>query len=368
MYFKDLDTPSLLIDEDIMLNNVIRMQNYANQQNVLLRPHTKTHKMPKLAQIQEKYGAKGITVAKVGEAEVMAKEGIKDIFIANQIVGKSKIERIKMLSETINISFGVDNEEQINEIEEVFKDCNQKAQVLIEIEVGEKRSGIIEEEDFILLLKKIKSKENINLKGVFSHDGHTYSAENINEIKQMFSTSTNRTLNFANIAKEMKMNIEVVSIGSTPSLILEGDIPSGVTEIRPGTYILMDDSQANVVNTKKYCAASVLTTVISKPTNSRIITDVGAKGLTAQRRTKGILKTEGLGSVIEYNNVHIYDVYDEHAIIYDNNFNKNVSIGEKVRIIPNHICPVSNLYDVAYLISKDKVKEEISISCRGKLQ
>src|SRR5699024_9260830 len=132
----------------------------------------------------------------------------------------------------------------------------------------------------------------INLKGVFSHDGHTYSAENINEIKQMFSTSTNRTLNFANIAKEMKMNIEVVSIGSTPSLILEGDIPSGVTEIRPGTYILMDDSQANVVNTKKYCAASVLTTVISKPTNSRIITDVGAKGLTAQRRTKGILKTE----------------------------------------------------------------------------
>lgn len=88
---KDLDTPSLLIDREIMMDNINKMQAYANKYHVDLRPHTKTHKMPKLAKLQEEAGATGITVAKVGEAEVMAEHGLDDIFIANQIVGEVKL-------------------------------------------------------------------------------------------------------------------------------------------------------------------------------------------------------------------------------------------------------------------------------------
>ena len=98
--------------------------------------------------LQEEMGATGIAVAKVGEAEVMARNGLKDIFIANEIVGKSKLERIRKLSETIDISFGIDSAYQVREIEEVFEGASKKAQVLVEIEVGEQRSGIIEEDDF----------------------------------------------------------------------------------------------------------------------------------------------------------------------------------------------------------------------------
>lgn len=368
MKYTELDTPSLIINKEIMMNNIKFMQEHANKYGVSLRPHTKTHKMPRLAKIQEEYGAKGIAVAKVGEAEVMAKNGINDIFIANEIVGESKIQRIRKLSETINISFGVDSPEQIEVIEKVFEGASKKAQVLVEIEVGEERSGIIEEKDFEILLNCIKGCKNVHFKGIFSHDGHSYAAESIEACKDLYEISVKRTLGFAKIAEELGCKAEVVSIGSTPSLMHDFGIMEGVTEIRPGTYILMDASQGNAIGSYERCAATVLTTVISRPTSERVITDVGAKGITAQTRNRGICATRGLGYIKDYNEVYIHDVYDEHTIIYNKEFRDTVRIGDKVEIIPNHICPVCNLYDKAYLVSNGEVLEELNIECRGQLK
>ena len=368
MKFVELETPALLIDQEIMMDNLKYMQNYADEQSVQLRPHTKTHKIPTIAKLQEELGAKGITVAKVGEAEVMAKHGLTDIFIANQIVGKSKIERIRKLAETIEISFGIDDLYHVKEIEAVFEGAKKKAQVVVEIEVGENRSGVIEESAFRTLLESIKASKNVEFKGVFSHDGHSYKAENLDECREIFTRSVERTLRFAEIAEEMGLKPKVVSIGSTPSLMQNYEIPDGITEIRPGTYVLMDASQANVIGTYDRCAATILTTVISKPTAERVITDVGAKGITAQRRSKGITKTDGLGYIKGFDDVHISDVFDEHAIIYNEKFRDQVSIGDKVEIIPNHICPVCNLHEKAYLISNGEVVEELTVECRGKLQ
>jgi len=368
MKYVELDTPALLIDRNIMLANLYSMQKYADECNVNLRPHTKTHKTPKLAKLQEEIGATGITVAKVGEAEVMAKNGLKNIFIANEIVGKAKIERIRKLSETIDISFGIDNAYQVNEIEEVFEGATKKAQVLVEIEVGEERSGIIEEDDFRTLLEAVKTCKNVELRGIFSHDGHSYKAESIEQCKLFFIESVQRTLRFAEIAEEMNLKPNVVSIGSTPPFMFKFDIPEGITEIRPGTYILMDSAQANAIGTYDRCAASVLTTIISKPTKERVITDVGAKGITAQTRNKGLTTTKGLGRIKEFEDVYISGVFDEHAIIYNEDFSNQVNVGDKVQIIPNHICPVVNLHEKAYLISEGEVMEELLIECRGKLQ
>lgn len=289
MNFLQLDTPALLIDKDIMLNNLKHMQDYANEKKVALRPHTKTHKMSKLALLQEELGAKGITVAKVGEAEVMAANGLRDIFIANEIVGETKLSRVKKLAETIDISFGLDSIAQADMVEKVFEG-SKRANVLIEIEVGENRSGVIEEDDYIELLNYLKQCSNINLKGVFSHDGHSYSAENIEACKEIHLEAQRRTLRFANIANEMGFKLETVSIGSTPSLMHNFPILEGVTEIRPGTYIFMDASQANAYGNVDRNAATILTTVISLPTPERVITDVGAKGITMQARVRDSLQ------------------------------------------------------------------------------
>ena len=229
MHYKEIDTPALLIDYAILMKNMKDMQVYADNQNVKLRPHTKTHKMPKLAEMQEKYGASGITVAKVGEAEVMAAHGLDNIFIANEIVGEQKIQKIRDLSKSIAISFGIDSIYHVNEIEKVFEGAAEKAQVLIEIEVGENRSGVIEEEAFRELVNAVKNSSNINLKGVFSHDGHTYAAENLGHCKELYTASVDRTLHFAGICTELGVPPEVVSIGSTPPFLFGFDIPKGVT-------------------------------------------------------------------------------------------------------------------------------------------
>jgi D-serine deaminase-like pyridoxal phosphate-dependent protein len=367
MNFLQLDTPALLIDKDIMLNNLKHMQDYANEKKVALRPHTKTHKMSKLALLQEELGAKGITVAKVGEAEVMAANGLRDIFIANEIVGETKLSRVKKLAETIDISFGLDSIAQADMVEKVFEG-SKRANVLIEIEVGENRSGVIEEDDYIELLNYLKQCSNINLKGVFSHDGHSYSAENIEACKEIHLEAQRRTLRFANIANEMGFKLETVSIGSTPSLMHNFPILEGVTEIRPGTYIFMDASQANAYGNVDRNAATILTTVISLPTPERVITDVGAKGITMQARSMGFTATKGLGLIKGWPEVSIYAVYDEHAIIYNKKFHDSMKVGDKVEIIPNHICPVVNLYETAYIIENGRVVDEIPVDCRGKLK
>lgn len=367
MKINELDTPSLLIDREIMMSNIKQMQDYANKQGVQLRPHTKTHKMPALAKLQEEAGAKGIAVAKTGEAEVMSQNGLKDMFIANEIVGETKLNRIKELSKKIDISFGIDSIDQTKVIERVFEGFHKKAEVLVEIEVGEERSGIIKEADFIELLDCLEDCNNVHLKGIFSHDGNSYKAKDMADCKRIFIESQIRTLRFAETAKDRGFTLDIVSIGSTPSLMQDFEIMAGITEIRPGTYILMDASQGNAIGTYDKCAASVLTTIISRPTKERVITDVGAKGITAQTRSEGICATKGLGYIKGYDDVYIYDVYDEHAIIYNEKFRNQVKVGDKVEIIPNHICPVCNLYDKAYLVSNGEVVEEIEVKCRGKL-
>ena len=369
MNYKELDTPALIIDREIMISNLKFMQDYADSYNVALRPHTKTHKMPELAKLQEKLGAKGIAVAKVGEAEVMAAAGLRDIFIANEIVGTQKLQRVRKLAEEgVNISFGLDSIAQAEMVEAVFEGARHKAQVVIEIEVGENRSGMIEESDYLELLAYLKSCKNIRLKGLFSHDGSSYGASGVDECREIHMAAQRRTLRFVELARDEGMEMETVSIGSSPSMMQRFPILEGITEIRPGTYIFMDAGQANAYGSLERTAATILTTVISRPTSERVITDVGAKGLTAQTASDGFCATKGLGLIKDWPGVTVFTVYDEHAIIYHREFRDAVRVGDKIEIIPNHICPVVNLHENAYIVSGGEVVQVIPVECRGKLQ
>ncbi len=367
MEYHEIDTPALLIDREVLMDNLLFMQAYADKNHVGLRPHAKTHKMPYIAKLQLGQGACGVAVAKVGEAEVMALNGVSDIFIANEIVGQKKLERIRDLAKAVKITFGVDSPCQVRDADRVFAESGIPAAVLVEIEVGENRSGIIEETDFVALLDTIRRCSHVRFKGLFSHDGNSYGAKDLDECREIAIGAQRRTLHFAQLAKEHGMACETISYGSTPPLVNEVEILDGITEIRPGTYVLMDASQGHAVGSLKRCAATVLATVISRPTSERVILDVGAKGLTMQERTRGICATPGKGTILEYPGTHIHEMFDEHAIIYDRGFRDAVRVGDKVRIIPVHICPVCNLYDNAYLVSGNRVVEEIPILCRGKL-
>jgi D-serine deaminase-like pyridoxal phosphate-dependent protein len=363
--YASIDTPALLLDYDILLKNLQDMQQKADQYNVKLRPHTKTHKMPELAKLQVSVGACGITVAKVGEAEVMAENGLQDIFIANEIIGFTKMLRIRELHRKITIRLGVDNEYQVDQLHEVFKDEAKPIEVLIEVEVGENRSGVITDEQVIALTRHIQSRPGVLLKGVFSHEGHSYKAQDVEDCQRICRESQLRTLRAANIAKGLGAPVTIVSIGATPSM-MHSAVIEGITEVRPGTYIFMDVGQGTAISDYSRCAATVLASVISMPTEERIVLDVGAKALTMQTRSGGICTTTGYGLVKNSNNVRLSGMYDEHGLIYSKEWRSALAVGDKIEVIPNHICPVCNLYDSAYLVSKGEVLKEIPILCRGK--
>jgi D-serine deaminase-like pyridoxal phosphate-dependent protein len=371
MRLSELDTPALIIDSTIMEQNISSMQQQADAWGVALRPHTKTHKMPYVAGLQIEAGAKGITVAKTGEAEIMAAWGLSDIFIANEIVGVKKLSRIRTLCEQgARISFGVDSLAALNQIASVFT-AAVPARVLIEVETGENRSGVADAGTFIELLETIKRSHVINLEGVFSHEGHSYKAKDHEDCIRLFIEAQQLTLSFAKIARGFGFTCPIVSIGSTPSILVSAmhgvSLEEGITEIRPGTYVFMDAGQGNAIGSYASCAATVLATIISKPTPTRVIADAGAKALTMQSRSDGICATVGKGLVSD-TKMTVDSVYDEHAIFNDARFHDMVEIGDTIRIIPNHICPVVNLYDEACLVRKDEVIRRVPILCRGKIQ
>ena len=363
--YRQLDTPALLIDIDLVHGNIAAMQVKADKYGVALRPHTKTHKMPELAKLQLAAGATGITVAKVGEAEVMAAAGLSDIFIANQIIGISKLERIRQLARQIKIRLGVDNPVQIDQLETVFRDEPQPIEVLIEVETGENRSGIIQEEQLVRLVKHIQAQTKVVLTGVFSHEGHTYKAKSSDDCRRLCLDSQKRTLWAASLVREMGVAVDTVSIGATPSL-MHSEIVPGITEIRPGTYIFMDVGQGTAIADYSRCAATVLASVISLPTDERIVLDSGAKALTLQTRSEGICATSGYGLVKNSADVRLSGMFDEHGLIHDAALRSTLAIGDKLEIIPNHICPVCNLYDSAYAVSRGQVLGELQIAARGK--
>lgn len=363
----DLDTPALLIDQEILTANLKEMQQYADKKQIKLRPHIKTHKMPFIATQQQSLGAVGIAVAKVGEAEVMAVHGMKNILIANEIVGIEKLERIAALMDTCRVLFGADSVCHVKEAEAVFSKHGKTAEILIEIEVGENRSGVIEEMDFQAILLEIQRSPHVEYKGVFGHDGNSYRAENTGQCRDISANAQKKLLSFAKLAEMLGETNEFISYGSTPAVLCGCEILEGVTELRIGTYALMDSSQANVNGDWNRCAATILSTVISLPTPDRVILDVGAKGLTMQERKEGICNSRGKGHILDHPGVVIDSMFDEHAIIHNKQFWNNVKIGDKVRIIPAHICPTVNLYDNAMFHSGDEVIGEIPILCRGKL-
>ena len=360
-----LETPSLLIDNDIALANIAMMQKKADSLGLKLRPHIKTHRMPYFAKLQMEAGACGIACAKIGEAEVMADNGIGDIFIANEVIGEDKYERLKALHRRIHVRIGIDNEVQPAQMEKVFATEARPLEVLIEYEVGEVRTGVTSDEQLTRLVNAIQSSKHVVLKGIFSHEGHTYKADSVADCCAKAQAAYAKTVRAAELIRSLGADIDTVSIGATPS-VMNGSSFEGITELRLGTYIFFDVGQSNAIHDFSHCAATVLASVISKPEGNRVVLDTGAKALVSQNRPTGICATAGFGAIKGADDITIENLFDEHGVLNSEKFKNLVSVGDKVEVIPSHVCPTVNLYDTAYLVSNGKVIRTLPIACRGK--
>ncbi len=362
MDYSELDTPALLIDLDRMERNISGMADLARRHIVALRPHTKTHKCPDIAKIQIENGAVGITCAKIGEAEVMVRAGVTDIVIANEVIGEQKYRRLLALLDKANVCVAVDSEFGANGLNAALAAANLKIDVMVEVNCGQDRSGVLPGEHTLQIARYVQGLPQLRLRGLLTHGGQAYNKGSIAEIAEVGQHEGQVLVETADLLRKNGIEVSTVSVGSTPTVNYCSSVP-GVTEIRPGTYVFNDLTQVELFASKiKDCALSVLATVTSKPAADRVILDTGKKSLTAD--TAGRLgHAKGFGLIPAKNTV-ISRLSEEHGVIISET---DFTIGEKVRIIPNHACVVVNMFEAMYGVRGQEVERTFTVAGRGKV-
>ena len=275
-----LSTPSVLVDLDILERNIARMAARAREAGVRLRPHAKTHKCPEIARLQRAAGAWGLSVAKVGEAEVFADAGFDDLFVAYPVVGEDKGRRLVTLAERVRLAVGADGVDGARTLAAPFRAAGRALDVLLKVDVGYGRVGVLPEHA-VELARQIVEMPGLRLRGVFTHAGHGYLAETKTAVDEIAAQEGGRLAATVADLRAAGFPVEEVSVGSTPTAAVAMRVP-GVTECRPGNYVFHDASQVALGTCGiEDCALTVVATVVSVPAPDRAVVDAGSKTLSS---------------------------------------------------------------------------------------
>jgi D-serine deaminase-like pyridoxal phosphate-dependent protein len=359
---EDLPTPAVLVDLDVLERNIARQAERARAAGVRLRPHAKTHKSPEIARMQLAAGAAGISLAKTSEAEVFAAEGFDDIFIAYPVVGAGKAERLLALSDRLRLAVGTDSVEGARALAGVFHSAGRTLDVLLKIDVGHHRVGVLPE-NALAIARSLAELRGISLRGVFTHAGQVYQAETPAAVAAIGKHEGEALASTAAALRQAGLAIEEVSVGSTPSA-RHAMLASGVTECRPGNYVFHDGSQVALGTCEREdCAMTVLATVVSVPAPDRAVVDAGSKTLSSDTLRP---RPDGHGLVLGSGS-RLRSLSEEHGVLKVEQ-GDSFRVGQRVRILPNHACVVSNLHDRLYGVRAGRVETEIRVSARGRIE
>ncbi|MBL4916541.1 D-TA family PLP-dependent enzyme [Szabonella alba] len=349
MNIDDIDTPAILIDLDVAEANMARAQTYADTHGLALRPHIKTHRLPYFARRQVELGAKGINCQKLGEAEVMADAGLTDILITFNIIGKAKLDRLAALHARVSVAVVADNVPVIEGYAARFTDAGHPLDVLVECDTGAERNGVQSAQQALDLARLIDAAPGLRFAGLLTYPPSDPKATGA------WLTKARQVIEDAGIA------VPKVSSGGSPTLYAAHET-DGINEYRVGTYIFSDRMQvAAGLGTIQDCALSVLLTVASRPTENRATLDGGSKALAAD-----ICAAPGHGHILEHPDAIVTKLSEEHAVVDLAACAEKPGIGARVRVIPNHVCVVVNLFDKVHLMRGNKVEQVLDVSARGK--
>ncbi|HET7092234.1 MAG TPA: alanine racemase [Thermomicrobiales bacterium] len=359
---EDLDTPALLIDYDKLRANIDAMAATLAGTGIALRPHAKTHKMPQVAKLQIAAGSPGLTVAKLGEAEVMAAAGIRDLFVAYPIVGEQKLERLTRLAAANDIRVAADSWDVLAGIDAAAARRGLRIDVLLEVDSGFGRCGLQTPADVLALARRAQDLRGVRVIGLMGFGGHSYGAASEDDIARIARSEATQLVELAQMARAEGIDLRQISIGSTPTSRYAAATP-GVTEARPGNYVFSDRIQAGLGwRDLDACALTVLTTVVSRPTLDRAVVDVGSKGLSSDTAPE-----PGYGHVIGQPAASVETLTEEHGILRVAD-GRGLPVGAKLRIIPNHACAALNLFDHAWIVADGRVEDRWPVAARGKMQ
>jgi D-serine deaminase-like pyridoxal phosphate-dependent protein len=355
-------TPALMIDLPTVARNVERLAAYASAHGLRLRPHTKTHKSLRMARLQISAGCQGITTAKVGEALAMS-EASRDLLVAYPAIDPYRSARLAELARHARVCVALDGIEGARVLAAAAVKAGSQIGVLVDLDVGFHRTGTQSPPASLALAQQISASAGLRLDGLFFYPGHVWSpaldqAQELERIDGLLSESID-------LWRRAGLEVRTVSGGSTPTAY-QSHLLTAQTEIRPGTYIYNDMNTARAgFCAIEDCAARIVCTVVSDAVPGKVVIDGGTKTFTSDRNVTA--PDGGFGHVVEYPQAIVARLSEEHGELDVSACPTHPRVGERLSVIPNHICPCINLRDEVWLQDGDGTLEPMAVDTRGKL-
>jgi D-serine deaminase-like pyridoxal phosphate-dependent protein len=333
-----IDTPAAVVDLDRLERNLRRWQSYADEAGLRNRPHIKTHRSVEIARRQVALGAVGITCQKLGEAEVMVDGGIDDVLIPFNILGESKLERLRALARRTRVSVTVDAEQLLAGL------AGADVGVLVECDTGLGRAGVQTPDDAIALAHAIERTDGVRFEGFLT-----------------FPAPPGAPAFLGAAVEGVGLEVPSVTAGGTPTMWSAHELRPLVTEYRVGVYAFHDrNSVAAGAATLDDVALTVHATVVSRPTPGRAILDAGSKVLSSDPGPDDVF-----GEILEAPASRIVRLNEEHAYV-EVGEGDELELGRRVRIVPNHACVVSNLFDELLVERDGEIVDAWRVAARGR--
>ncbi len=349
MDIAQLDTPIALVDLDRLEANITRLQEYLDAHGIANRPHIKTHKIPAIAQMQKQRGAIGITCQKISEAEIMAAAGLDNIFLPYNILGEQKLERLMALARRVTLSVTADSAVVVRGLSQAARRAGLTLTVLVECDTGYGRCGVQSPAEAAELARQIAHSPGLHFGGLMTYPTPDSLDDYVRAVRSLLRADG--------------LEIECVSGGGT-ACMWKAHTHAELTEHRAGMYVYGDRlTMRSGAVTLDTCALYILTTVVSRPTPTRGILDAGSKCLSSD-----LFGLDGYGYICEYPQAKIYALSEEHAHVDFSECKRKPEIGERVTVIPNHCCAVSNLFHEVVGFRGRNVEVVWPVAARGAVQ
>lgn len=361
----DVETPALLVDLDAMEANVREYASFADEHDVRLRSHVKTHKNPDIARFQDEVsGGGGIVCQTLGEVEVMARNGIDDVYLSYQVVGDRKLDRLTWLARKLDrFATTVDGPGNVLPLQAAAADRGVEVDVIAEIDVGVGRTGVPPGEPALELAELVADQPNLNFRGLLAYEAHVKSeAETRAEYEEACAAAMDRAEETVELLESEGIPVEEVKVGGTATSKYSGTHPV-VTEINPGMYPFMDVGELEhrpFDVSKDDCAATVVTTVISKPDDDRAVVDAGSKSLSMDKPQLPVPKHRDDVEYVNYS--------EEHGWLDTGDADDPVEVGDRLEFIVPHVCTTVNLHDAMIGVRDGRVEEVWDVQARGKVR
>jgi D-serine deaminase-like pyridoxal phosphate-dependent protein len=361
-FIEGLETPCALVDLDRLAHNLDRMAAYCVLHGLSLRPHVKTHKSPRIAAEQMRLGAVGLTCATPRELEVMS-ETCSNLLLAHPPVGAAKVRRVLSLDPDVRLTVAIDSVDAAEPLAEAADAAGRDVDVFVEVDVGMRRVGVATPAEAVAIARRLRALSPLKYRGIAFYPGHVRQ-HRLRQDESLGKLRDDLAGWLAALGDE-GLAPEIVSGGSTPAAWRMHEV-TGVTEVRPGTYVYNDRATVDVGACGwEDCALTVLATVISTAVPGQAVVDAGSKALGREPLPAG--EEAGYGCLLERTDVRVIRMSEEHGILDLRTTDWQPKVGDVVRIVPNHVCIVVHLNDMIHGIRGMVVESSWPVSARGRV-